>query len=482
MPEPTPSQTPADFQKTTNTSQSPQSANVRLEWVGPKLIRVGRPTAYEIVLKNRSQSTAHNVKVEHLAPKNVQFFTSKLRPTQKNGKFTWNVGTLEPNQEYRIPAKFLVSHQQKKQYSLRATVTCTTVSELRVSVYRPKLKLAIRSPKKGAVGVPVPVQITVENTGDGPADAVEFVAELPEGFEHPSGSKIAINLGTIQAQEKRAMQLVCTPRQAKTYTITAQALSGDDLRAEASTTTTVASSDLRLVVSGPTKQYIQRNATYTLQVTHPGGTPASGVVIQSKLPTGFQFVRATDGGQYQSDHRIVSWYLGDMTPGQTRQVKLTALPVETGALSHQAIVQTANGSVTKANTTTQVVGISALLVELTDVGDPVEVSKETVYEIRVTNTGSKTEANLTLVCTIPKGMEFRAADCAAHVQYQQLGNQILFAPVLQLAPRADVLYRVRLLGRTPGVKVFRAQVQANGLSRPVVDEESTTVFGDDELP
>ncbi len=481
-PEPTQPQKSSVSKKTASISRGPQTTSVRVEWVGPKMIRVGKTTPYEIVVKNLTSSPVYNVSVEHLAPAGVQFFATKLRPVRANGKFTWNVGTLGANQEYRIPAKMLVSRHLQKAYSFRTSVTCTTVSEMRVKVYRPELKLAVTSPETATVGLPVPVKIAVANVGDGPTDAVQFVANLPQGFEHVRGPRVTINLGPMQANEKRTMQLVCTPRKAGKYTIDAQIRAGEDLRSKAATTTKVVSPNLQFVASGPTKQYIQRKATYTFRVTHPGGTPASGVVVQSELPKGLQFVRATDGGRYQSNRRTVFWYIGDMTPGQTREVKLEAMPSETGTLTQQAVVQTADGLSTKAKATTEIVGISALLVELTDVGDPVEVSKETVYEIRVTNTGSKTETNLTLVCTIPEGMEFRSADCAADVKYEHKGNQIIFAPVPRVAPRADVLYRVRVLGRTPGGKVFRAQIHATGLSRPVVDEESTTVFAEDLVP
>ena len=48
-----------------------------------------------------------------------------------------------------------------------------------------------------------------------------------------------------------------------------------------------------------------------------------------------------------------------------------------------------------------------------ELADGVEVGADTAYEIRVTNTGSKTETNLQLICTVPDKMEFRGARGAA---------------------------------------------------------------------
>ena len=82
----------------------------------------------------------------------------------------------------------------------------------------------------------------------------------------------------------------------------------------------------------------------------------------------------------------------------------------------------ARGLKSDAEVVTHVEGLSALLMEMVDLDDPVEVGADTAYEIRVTNTGSKTETNLQLVCTIPDKMEFRNAVGAAGVR-QPLARQ-----------------------------------------------------------
>jgi uncharacterized repeat protein (TIGR01451 family) len=126
--------------------------------------------------------------------------------------------------------------------------------------------------------------------------------------------------------------------------------------------------------------------------------------------------------------------------------------------------------------------VSSLILEMVDAEDPVEVGAHTTYEIRVSNAGSKTETNLSLVCTLPEQLEFRDAKCGAGQRCRLEGRDVIFEPVAKLAPRADVIYRVQVRGRQPGNVRFRAQVRADGITEPVVREELTRIYNDDVLP
>ena len=84
---------------------------------------------------------------------------------------------------------------------------------------------------------------------------------------------------------------------------------------------------------------------------------------------------------------------------------------------------------------TRVEGLPALLMELVDTDDPVEVGKETSYEIRVTNTGTKTETNLQVTCTLPEGMELRGTKGAFGCAVKQEGRDLVFAPLPNVTRR-----------------------------------------------
>jgi hypothetical protein len=144
-----------------------------------------------------------------------------------------------------------------------------------------------------------------------------------------------------------------------------------------------------------------------------------------------------------------------------------------------AVATASRGHKAEAIATTRVEGLSALLMELVDLDDPVEVGADTAYEIRVTNTGSKMETNLELVCILPDKMEFRGAKGADNCRFRVQDKQVIFEALPRLAPRADAVYRVYVRGLAPGDLRFRARIRADGLTEPVLREESTKVYGDD---
>ena len=162
-------------------------------------------------------------------------------------------------------------------------------------------------------------------------------------------------------------------------------------------------------------------------------------------------------------------------------MSIELLAINPGEFHVQANVTAARGLKSDAEAVTHIEGLSALLMEMVDLDDPVEVGADTAYEIRVTNTGSKTETNLQLVCTIPDKMEFRSATGAGGTRSHLQGKELTFEPIPKLAPRADVIFRVNVRGIAPGDLRFRARITADGLTEPVLKEESTKVYGDDVI-
>jgi len=223
--------------------------------------------------------------------------------------------------------------------------------------------------------------------------------------------------------------------------------------------------------------YLDRKTKCVFKVTNPGDAPASNVVISDLIPPGFKFLSGDNGCRHDFSTRTASWFLGELGPGQTREVVMELLAVNKGEHHHRIVATASRGLKVEHTAMTRVEGLSALGLELVDLEDPVEVGGETVYEIRITNTGTQTETDVKLVCTIPEKMEFKAAS-GPGAKFAQQGNLIIFEPLPKLAPRADAIFRVSCKAISPGVATFKARINSTLLVDGVLKEEPTRIYQD----
>jgi uncharacterized repeat protein (TIGR01451 family) len=457
-----------------------QEPALSLEWIGPTGLRLGQPAQFQIVVRNVCPAPVQQVVVRHRLAEGVSSPSSDPLALAQDRLLTWELGTLQPGQEKHIRLQLVAA--AKAVLDLNAQVTFTGSAGLRVQVREPRLALKLSVPEKVVLGDQATVTLTVSNPGDGLAEHVKIKALLPEGLEHPRGRQIDVDLGPLAAREQRTLQLVCAAHSQGVQRCEATAAAEGGLEAKDAAPVEVVLPRIELTMSGPHLRYLDRHATYVITVTNPGSAAAGNVTIQAPVPKAFKFHAATGGGQLDFATGIVTWFVGDLPPGQSREVSLELSAVSAGEHHLRASVTAARGLRGEAEALTRVEGLSALLMELADADDPVEVGADTSYEIRVTNTGSKMETNLELVCTLPERMELRGAKCSAGCHYRAEGRDVIFAPLPRLAPKADVVYHVQVRGTAPGDLRFRARIRADGLTQPVLREESTKVYGDDLTP
>jgi uncharacterized repeat protein (TIGR01451 family) len=347
---------------------------------------------------------------------------------------------------------------------------------MRIRVREPKLLLKATAPEKVMVGDAATFVMTVSNPGDHPTELVKIHCELSEGLEHARGNKVDYDLGNLAPGETRSVQVICATKLGGEQTCVAYAEADGGLKANDKAAVAVSMPRIDLEVQGPKLRYLDRKATYTFKVTNPGDATANNVTISDLIPPGFKFLSADNGGRFDFSTRTCSWFIGEVGPTQSREVKLELLAVNPGEHHHKVTAQASRGLKVENEVATRVEGLSAILVEVVDVEDPVEVGSDTAYEIRVTNTGSKTETDVKLTCTLPPGLQFKAAQGPA--RYQVTGNEVVFEPLPKLAPRADAIYRVTVKVVAKGVSIFKTRTVTANVTEGVTKEEATTGYDD----
>lgn len=118
--------------------------------------------------------------------------------------------------------------------------------------------------------------------------------------------------------------------------------------------------------------------------------------------------------------------------------------------------------------------IPAILLEVVDLEDPVEVGKPVTYVIKVTNQGTIAGANIRLVCTLPPCQSFISGDGATAVQAH--GDTVIMAPLPTLDPKAVASWRVVLKATQAADARFKVALTSDQIPRAVNHHEATQQY------
>jgi uncharacterized repeat protein (TIGR01451 family) len=450
------------------------SAAVQVHKVGPAAVNVGQPLSYEIVLRNTGIEPVVQLRLDEELAASVRLVGAQPEPEVRDRRLSWRIDRLEPGAERRFQVEVLPQTEGDLQSCATVTLSATACTQMRIT--RPRLSLTKTGPEDVHLDDPAVFQIVVTNIGSGPATNVVLRDELPPGLKHAHGDVIEADVGTLAPGESKTVTLETVAAAVGSHTNEAVVTADGGLQEKARATVRVTQGALALRKEGPTFRYLGREADFDLEVHNPGSAPATRVLLVDTLPEGLEFVAASDGGVYDPAARQVGWMLGTLGAGERRGLSLKLLAVKSGEWINQAEAHADHDLQARAQARLRVEGVAALMLEVVDLDDPVEVGNETTYEIRVLNQGSSPCQALQIVADVPPEME--PLEGSGPTTARQRGQQLVFEPLPRLAARADALYRVRVRARQPGDVRFRVYMTCEQLQRPVLEEESTRIYED----
>ena len=215
-------------------------------------------------------------------------------------------------------------------------------------------------------------------------------------MQHPAGSELEYDIGVLKPGESKKLDLELVAAAAGPVTNLLTVRADGNLRTEDRLQLEVVAPKLDIALEGPKKRYLEREATYQLSVSNPGTAAAQGVELAAYLPPGMKFVSANNQGHYDEASRAVYWRLEQLPTQETGTVELVALPVEAGQQSIKLRGTAQRVQPVEKEQPVIVEGIAAVLFQVADSVDPIEVGGETTYEVHVVNQGSKAASNVRL--------------------------------------------------------------------------------------
>ena len=452
-----------------------QTPSLSIVKTAPAEIQIGKPATFEITVRNVGSVPAHDVVIRDEVPHGTELHaTNPTAGRASDGAVVWEMGSVKPDEEVTVLMEVLPT--EEGEIGSVATVSFQASASAKSISTRPELEIEHSCPARVLVGEEVIFSIIISNPGTGDATNVVVVERVPDGLRHSSGSELEYEIGTLHRGETRQLELTLVADQDREVENVLVARSDGDLVADDLCRLEVVAPALSVSINGPGKRYLNRPAVYELTVANPGTAVARNVDLTASLPRGLKFVSTNHEGEYDSRNHLVRWSLEELPAREEGTVELLTMPSEIGQFKIR-VQGTADLDLKDAtDQRVEIDGIPALLFNVSDISDPIELGGETTYEVIVVNQGSKDATNLRLVAELPAGLE--ALDGVGPTNGLVENNRVVFAPLACLAPQDDTTYKIRVKGIGEGNWRFSVQLASDEVPDPVTKEESTEVYAD----
>ena len=421
---------------------------------------------FESDLSITAQGCAANVIVRDTIPAGASYVRSEPAATVEGNQLVWNIGNMDAGQI--IKGKVVLKADKEG-----TLINCATVSaDARVCastiVGKPVITIDKTGPETALLGQDVTYNIVVKNTGSATAKGIVVTDPVPAGMSHASGKgQLSFDVGDLAPGQSKPLAVTFKAGQRGKVCNVATAKSSNAGKVSDDACTTVLVPGLKVEKSGTKEQILGRNADYEITVSNTGDTTLNSVTVTDLAPAETSIVTAP--GATLAGNRA-TWTIASIAPGAkaTQSVKLTSKTAGT----HCNTVTASSGALSdSAKACTLWKGIAAVLLEVVDDPDPIQVGENTTYTIRVFNQGTGDIHNLKVTATF--GEQIMPVSTP---QGSVSGKVANFPPINKLAPKQAVTYTVTVKGASVGDSRNKISLTADELRAPVDEEESTTVY------
>ena len=453
-----------------------KTSAILLHEVMPVEVLRGGVYTYEYHVTNLTSLTHQNVIITNEGARNLKVVSS-VPPVNigKDGTLRWVIGDLAPHETQVVRVKAISE-------AVGAASDCVSVTHENslcalTKVVDPDLMLIKTAATDGTICDDFWFTYEVVNPGSGMANNIRIRDEIPRGLRTVEGNKSVVEIaaGNLAPGERKKFTVkakgVETGRHRSIATATAD---GGLISKSENIQTLIYQPVLTIAASSREVQYLGRSVQHLYAVKNVGDTAAENTTLTVDLPGGgAELIQASGNGV--ADGGKATWQLGSLgiNESKTVSVKMKATAVETIRSSVSANSDCA-AKVTDI-TTTKIIGIPAILLELVDSGDPAGVGDTVTYTVTATNQGSAADTDIAIVCQIPVQLEVLGID--GPTQGTLRGRTLTFVPLATLGAGDKVQWKINARAQKVGVVRFGASMTTDQLGKtPVTETEATTIY------
>ena len=446
---------------------------ILLRQLSPSEVRVGQEYDGTIEVVNLTDVDLQNVTVNLENLSNVHLLSANPQWTRSNGEVSWMLPELPASSTQSI--KF-----RAKANAAGAATNCLSVSYSNrlcasTSVVEPALQLTkTATPEVCGTCADITLTYAVRNSGTGIAENVMLKDTLPAGMSTRDGRTIIeLKAGSLAAGVEKIYNINAIASKRGSFASPAYATSDSGISAKsAEPTTVVRQPAFAFSCDANNRVFLGHDLDYRITVRNIGDCAATDVLVKAPVPSGCNFLSADSSGRLEGGS--VSWRFDTLPAGKAATVVMSLHPSSVGTAKTTATASAACVAAASTECTTDIAGIPAILLEVVDTIDPVEVGGETTFIVTATNQGSSPDANVKVVATLPAAMEFVSGSGATLVN--AVGQTVTMSPVAALAPGAKAEWRVVVKAKSVQDARTRWEMTSEQFRTPVIETESTNLY------
>ncbi len=443
---------------------------VLLEKRFPVQIFQGREFTYDLVVTNLTGFTLEDVRINETLPENYTLSSSTPYEAVSSGdQVVWTIPSLAPHNSVTITVSG-VAHSGSN-FATCAEVTYRSVLCATAPIVSPGLELGVSLASVTDICSTTPITYTVTNTGSATLNNVSITPAIPSGLQ-VVGAAPSFTVNQLTPGASQSFTVNVKPAASGEYEVLPTASASEGVSASATASTTTLAPELAASASSPDQVLIVHTITYDVGVANLGQAAVGATTVSATLPANAEFISATGGGVVQSGS--VVWSVSGLSPEGAANYSFTVKPRGAGDYSTNVTVRNDCAGSASAHSTTSVVGIPALLLEVIDQNDPVAVGDNVVYEIAITNQGSAPAHNVTIKVELEDNQTYLTS--SGNTPSSVSGRTVNFSPISSIPVGGKAVYHVTVRTTAAGDTRFHVSMTADELGRPVQETEATNVY------
>lgn len=428
----------------------------------PAEATLGEPFTYE--LRPTALGCAGNVVVTDILPEGVELVSTEPQASVSGNTLTWNLGNMDAGESKVL--KVTVKPTREGTLASCATIKADPRVCAQTVVGKPALAIEKSGPEVAQLGSDVSYSIVVKNTGTSVAKNVVVTDKYPAGLGGVGEKTYPV--GDLAPGQSKTITVPLKAAERGRHCNVAVATASNTSSVQDDACTLVVKPGLKLTKTGTKELFINKQASYQIVAENIGDTDLTGVVVTDTPQAPMKIVSAPGA---TINNNVATWNLDVLKAGEKKTFSVVVTSPTSGKYCNAATISTKEGLREASEACTIWNGVSAILVELVDDPDPLQVGESTLYTIKITNQGNSDLIDINAVAQFgkevtPTGSKGGTVD----------GKTVKFPTVPRLAAKQTVTYTIDAKAAEIGDHRLKLVITESQLLAPVVEEESTRVY------